>query len=493
MKRLRSSSTLFLVLLLAISAYVWRLLPSQVIRGDGFVYLISQTQQEFFSRKFFYTGFELSGASLGWLFSRLYGINISWYWWTAYIVMLVTNALFYWLAFTIFKRPLLAFVAAIFFALNFFGNWDMYSSHCYCFFIERIIPVLFLLPAGVYLHRFLEKKKRRDGLVSFALYFLGIGIGHWSVFITAFFLFYPLCWALFPSKGRRRPQVALLGGAYLGITIFFVLIQRIHEAGFGPTWSAVEFFFHPETYLWPQKILRQFVHWTQYPVLLSGNFITRMVGRISDMKAIEAITPYIVLLYIIVFGVVYRNLASKRALLVTVSLGTISLFFLNSFFGQYDVLYQPGSNRYLFYPTMLLAFFWALFIEVLLIGKRKLLRWTAIVLLVGYTYVNMTLIGESYMESMGYNAWTKRVYEYIQTHAQKLPLGTLVVAPYDEVGVYEAKFFTEQLAPRGIKVMSVYNTYPETNMWERVASTSAHVITLEKNKACRCITERILK
>ena len=491
-KRWLSSNTFFLVLLLAISAYTWRLLPEQVIRGDGFVYLISETQRDFFDRDFFYTGFELSAVSFGWLFSRLYGINISWYWWIAYIIMLVTHAMFYALALTIFKKPILAFVASVIFALNYFGNWDIYSSHCYCFFLERIIPVLFLLPAAVYLHRFLEKGKRREGIFSIILYVLGVGLGHWSVFIAAFFSFYPVCWALF----RRRKQVEnwLLGTTFFVITIFFVLVQQIHESGLGPDWSAINFLFHPEVYLWPQKILHQFVYWTQYPLIVSHFYnLRRLQPETSDLHALEVMTPYIVTLYVLAFYMIFHNLPKYRALLVTAIIGTISIFYVNAFFGQYDVLYQPGANRYLYYPTMLLSLFWTLFIGTVINRREKLLKGIVVMIFIGYIVINIALVRESYIETMGHNAWTKKVYEYIQLNTWFLEKDTLIIAPYDEVGVYEAIFFTEQLSSRGVKVMSAYNTYSETSMWQGEASKSAHVLMLEKNKACRCIKEIVMK
>lgn len=492
MKLPKRIDLIYLIILLVLSGFAWRFISDQVIRSDGFMYFISGKQQEFFSRDFFYTGFELSAMSLGWLLPKLYGINNSLYWWNAYVVMLFTNVLFFWFAKTIFKKSFLAFSASLLFALNYFGNWDLYSTHCYCFILERIYPVLFLLPSAVFLHKFLELRNSRDFKWSLLLFFIGLGIGHWSLFITAFFLLYPICWAIFKQHSSERVKDSIRGLTYLGITLFFVFIQRVHESVFQLKWSAIDFLLHPEVSAWPEKVVRQFVHWTQYPVLLQGDLHALMVSKISNASATAGVTPYIVFLYVLVFVIIYKALPQKRALLVTALAGTASIFFINVFFGQYDVFYQPGSNRYLYYPTMLLALFWTLFLEVLIVGQKSVLKTIAITLVVGYALINMRLIQESYIESMGYNTWTKRVYEYIKTHAKGAPRGTLIVAPYDEVGFYESTFFTQQLKSKGVRVMSIY-TYPGTDMWEHVASTSSHVIILEKNKECGCIKEHVLK
>lgn len=492
MKFIRRIDLIYLLILLVTSAYVWRFIPDQVIRSDGFMYFISAKLQEFFSREFFYTGFEVSAMMLGWVFSNLYGINIGWYWWSAYAVMLLTNALFFWFAKTIFKKSLLAFVASLLFSLNYFGNWDLYSTHCYCFILERIYPVLFLLPSGVYLHRFLEKRNSRDFKLSLVFYFVGLGLGHWSLFITAFFLLYPISWAVFQRKSKERVKDCIRGMSYLGITVFFVLIQRVHESVFKLKWSFIDFTFHPEVSLWPEQVIRQFVHWTYYPVLLQGDITARLVSKIPNLSATIAATPYIVFFYILAFFIIYRALPKSRALLMTTIFGTACIFFVNVFFGQYDVLYQPGANRYLYYPNMLLSLFWTLFIEAFIATRFKVLKGIALMLIVGYVLVNSTLIEQSYTDSMKYNLWTKRIFEYIQIRAPLAPRNSLVVAPYDEVGFYESTFFTEKLSPKGIKIMSVY-TYPGTEKWEAVASSSAHVIFLEKDQSCQCIKERRIK
>lgn len=483
---------IYLIILLITSGYVWRFIPDQVIRSDGFMYFISSKLQEFFSREFFYTGFELSAMVLGWVFPKLYGINNSWYWWTAYVTMLFTNVLFFWFAKIIFKKSLLAFVASLFFALNYFGNWDLYSTHCYCFILERIYPVLFLLPSGVFLHRFLERRNSKDFKFSLILYFIGLGIGHWSLFITSFFLLYPISWAIFQGHNAERIKDVIRGLTYLVITIFFVLIQRIHESVFQLKWSFADFILRPEVSLWPEQVVRQFIHWTHYPVILQGDLHVRMVSKISNAAVTAGVTPYIILLYVLIFFIVYRVLPQRRALLITTLFGASGIFLINVFFGQYDVLYQPGSNRYLYYPNMLLSLFWALFVETLIVQRKRLLNVITIMFVVGYVVINSTLIKESYIDSMRHNLWTKRVYEFIQTRAPLAPWGTLIVAPYDEVGFYESTFFTEQLSSKGVRIMSVY-TYPGTDMWESIASSSAHVILLRKNESCQCIKEVILK
>lgn len=407
--------------------------------------------------------------------------------------MLITNALFFWFALTLLKKPLLAFIATLLFSINYQGNWDMYSSHCYCFFIERIIPVLFLLPSAKFLHEYLEKKRRRDAVLSFLLFFLGIGIGHWSVFATGFFLFYPISWSLFARKEKQRMKVALLGFLYLGITVFFVLIQRIHESGFVLKANMIDYLLHPGTYQWVEKIIRQFVYWSNYPILLPGILNIRMISMVNNIPAILSITPYVIIAYLLAIFTIYRSMHKRRSILIGTLLAIISIFYVNSFFGQYDVLYQPESNRYLYYPTMLLSIFWTLFLEVLLTQKKKWSYVLVVILISGYLMINARLIREAYVDSQQYNFLTKKVFEYIQKKAPSMKAGTLIVAPYDEVGVYESTFFTEQLKSKGITVMSSYNTYSNVESWENVAKKSSHLIMLEKDTTCHCIREHVIR
>lgn len=481
---------LFLIGLLLVLAYIpWKQLLELVIRGDGFVYMISSSINTFFSRDYFYTGFELSAAALGWLLPKLYKTNISYYFYTSIFAMMFINTLFYILLRVITKHKFISFLGALLFAVNYFGNFDMYSQHCYCFFIERIIPVNFMIPAFIFLHLFLEKQKTKYYLISLLLYFIGIGIGHFSVLFTAPYLFYPFFWHKFKNKKMSlKIKGFWTGGPYLLLSGFFVLIQRIHEAGFEKKIGLLEFLLSPHITQYPEKIVRQLVYWSQYEPIVR-HFDQSSLQGIFDIKNAVSSTSYIVGLYILIAFIIYKNLPRLRALLFTTIFATASIFYLNSWFGQYDVLFQSGTNRYLYYPTILLVVFWTLFLSTLWQHKYRYLKIVAILVVIAYYLLNWKMISDNFRSILSWDRSTKVTYQHMTAMRDRLSKGTLVVAPYPEVGVYESTFFTEQLG-KGVIFLGEENPYKD---WKKIASSSSTVIMLNYDNKCDCIKEQKIK
>lgn len=491
LKKVKLSDLFFIGLLLVFAYIPWRHLPEMVIRGDGFVYMVSSTLNEFFNRKYFYTGFELSAELLGTLLPKIFKTNISFYFYTSLSVMMFINILFYILLRVIVKRKFISFLGALLFAVNYFGNFDMYSQHCYCFFMERIIPMIFMIPAFLYLHLFLEKQKSKYYLISLLLYFLGIGIGHFSLLFTAPYLFYPFFWHIFTKKIDKKSLIKgiAISISFLTISIFFVLIQKISYSQIGPQKGIIQYFLSFQENNYTEKILRQLSYWSQYGSVIRS-FDPSSSYRSLDIKSASENTVYVAILYCIVALVIYKKLPKMRYMLFTVIFSIIVIFYLNAWFGQYDVLYQPDANRYLYFPTILLVMFWTLFLWVLLQWKNGLIKLFAVLLFFMYYLLNWLLISSAFKDVLSWDRSTKVTYNYMTSMREGLKKGTLVVAPYPEVGVYESQFFTEQLGNKEVEFLAEYHPYRD---WNNVATLSAAVIRLHYYKKCDCIKEQKIK
>lgn len=444
----------------------WRRLPELTIRGDGFVYLISQTHHWFFSLPLFFTGFETSAVSFGWLFSHLYGAHIPYYLLTGLIVMLGISLLFYLFAFLIFSKRIAAFAAAIIFSISYYGQWDMYSTHCYCFFLERIIPMLLILPSLVFLQIYLVSLRKTAYYLSLVFYFFGVGISHFTVLFTTFFVAYPMCYFLFTyPQVKQRIKGVLVGLSYASLSIFFILIQQINEKGHDRPWGGLEFFVDIGKYHWPEKILIQLVHWSTY-----SEHVNSQVGLI-------------VFLYISAACVTYAMLPKFRGLLIAAIIGILGNFYLNAYFGQYEMLTQPGPNRYLYFPTYLLSLFWGLFLyAVFLKSKNTVTIIVGLFLVVIYYYANNYFITRAFDESIYFNRPAKTLYGYLVSIRDTVTPDTVIITPA-EIGFYESTFFSEQLWHGSVKITQ---DIPESSM-------SAHAIRLYYNKTCNCVTEETIK
>lgn len=481
---------LLVSLLLIIAFLSWRQMLGQVIRSDGFVYMLADTQQEFLSRRYFYTGFENAAIFLGIFLPKLFGTSMYLYFAFSLTYMLLIDVLFYIFARVLFKKRLFAFSATLIFALNYFGNFDMYSQHCYCFFIERITPVPFLLTAFLLLHVFLEKRKKRFLLFSLLSYFVGIGIGHFSLLFTGPYVLYPFFWHAF-RKGAVKSlwKGFSVGAAYGVISVFFVLIQRIHEPGFGPKLGLFAYFMNPTQTHYPLKIIRQLTHWSQYPPIFH-NLTYLYPINLLDRASAEQLDPYIVVLYVIIMVVIWKALPTLRALLATTVLGTLSVFYLNAWFGQYDVFYQPGASRYLYFPNILLSLFWMLFLVAIFTRWKTYGKALAGMVLLVYCAINIYLIYSDFKQITFWDLSTKSLYSYVVQTRRNLVAGTLIVVPRPEFWTQEEEFFTTHLGKGEVRYISENNGVEK---WEDVASSSAHVVKLSYDTSCECVKEEKIK
>lgn len=489
LKRKWRTDIILVVLLIILSFYAWRLLPEQYIRGGSLVYLTSYQQNSWYARAYPYTGFQTSAILASTLSTKLFGANMSLYWWAELVVMFVTYVFFYIFIKVVTKRSFAAFAATLIFAVNYFGNFNM-AVDCYCHLAERTIVVPLLLISFTFLHLFLEKTKKYFFVLSLAFYFLAIGLAHFNLLFTAPYVLYPIFWYLFNHKKIKDILKGLLIGlSYMGISVFFVLIQNIADPGVNGLAPFFQYLFHPQKYHYLEYMLRQLVYWSQYPPIIDSllhSYTNELQNVVGVLNAIQ-ITPFISVVYIFASIYIYKKLPKQRAMLFTVIFATAIIFYLNAWFGQYFVAQQVGSNRYLYLPTILLAIFWSFFLWAAF-WRQKRFYIIALLILTIYFYINTILLNDSFFTMTWQNDHTKVLTDHFVSIRKNLAKNTLIVTEFPVITYWEAAFYTDQLGKGEVRIMT-----EDDSSWKDVATTSAHVIRLEYDKECKCAKETKLK
>lgn len=491
----KNDEDIFILLVLVILIFnAWQKLLILTIRADGLLYMLSKSHVEFFIlRPWFFTGFENSAMIVGLIFSKTLGANIPLYYWVTLIVLSAISIMWYLAIKQISNKKIVGFSAALMFAINYFGVWDMITSHCYCFFLERVIPVLFLIPSFIFLHKFLVTKNNKALYRALILYFLGIGFGHFVVMFTPLFLFYPIFWFIFEYKNiKEKIKGFKFGLFFLLISAFFILIQQINESALGPhNWTFMQFLLNPVKYQYIKKIFLQLVYWSQYPLIIKNYAENSLQSIIEPAKAYQVITNF-VLVYVIAAIVIYRKLPKQRALMLTTLFGTLTIFYLNAYFNQYDMVSFSGASRYLFFPSFLLTLFWTLFLWAVFWQKKNRLTILGTCFLALFYVVNIWLIEGNFSYILFWDRPAKAVFNFVASERPILKKNTLVIAPYPEFGPQESMFFTEQLGKDEVRYMSVHNS-DDIDTWEKQASKSAHVVKLSYDEKCNCVLEEKIK
>ena len=492
----------FVFLILCLTYFFWRFLPNQMIRGDGYVYLVQSFRDTYTSSlPVRLLSFDISPAILSWPLVKSFGLNISAYYNVALFFMLVINMAFYYLALIIFKNKFVATITTLIFATNYIGQWEMYASHMYAFFMERIPLMLLLIPSLIFLHLFLEKKQRKCYPISLALYFLGIGIAHWGVIFSAPYFLYPFFWYLFNNRKKIWLGVKV-GLPYLLISGLFVGLQFWKYGGYGPSdWTFLGFLLHPAKYHYFADMLRQLVYWSEFPVILIG--FKRFVGYLLDGQLVgpiyngdpfsllnvpnaKMITPWIISIYFLLSVYLYSRLPKFRTLLLTVIFGAGTIFFLNAYFGQYIIASQAGVNRYLYLPTYLLSLFWGLvFYGFFWRFNNRARKLFGILLLIIYLDMNYFLIDRTYAANADYLSPTKIIYTAIVHEFPRWKKGTVVVvSPLKYFGSYEVQFTNDQLGK------GVVRFFDDDEFLNQKFDKKTKIVRMRYDLGCSCVLIR---
>lgn len=480
--------------LILLAFYPWHQLPLLTIRPDGFLYLTS-SEQNLIHGSSLWVGIEGTAILWGIVLTKLFGVNMSLYFGFELIAMLIIDVFFYFMVKAITKKSWIAFISALMFSVNYIGLWDMHSAHCYCWFMERPIDMLLLMPSFALLHLFLEKGAKKYYLISLFLYFIGVGGAHFLFLFTGPFLLYPIFWHVFSKrKFIEKIKGLRISLSYLALTILFLLGQDTIQKGVGGNKGLMDFLLHPEKSQYFYKILMSFVNWTQLPALIISMHNNPYANPLSVAQHAGNLiwfTPYIVVAYVLAFIIIYFKLPKLRALILTCLVGSFTISFLSIYATTHFDPSQFGPSRYLYLQTYLLTIFWTLFLWSLYLINGKFIPIIIGTVIVYYS-VNVMLIQKSFNVSIVENISTRAIFSKLEDLMPKLRDNTLIIGTYPEISGTEADFFTEQLGKGKIRVMSDFNRINPIP-WQEEASKSSHLIKLKYDQNTKRVIEEKIK
>lgn len=481
----------FVILLILLLGYTWRLLPQTVIRSDGFVHMLQNEQNRFWDQDFWFTGIEVGPSILGAILPKLFGPHISLYLWFELAFILLIGILFYILVRVITKSQLIAFAATLIAGVNYFGMWEVYGSSCYCYFLERVINMPFMIVSLLFLHLYLVNNKKLYLILSFLLYFIGIGLGHVELILTPAFMLYPFWWFVFRSFRKDRKEAwkgLLIGAVYFLISAGIVWAQRITYGNWGPGWTLTEFALNPAKYDYFKAMALQLVYWSDYLPLWGFYSSPDVLSRFSLQHATASI-PYAIVIYAFVFLFLFVRLPKLRALLLTCFTSVPAIFFLNAYV-KLDTIIVPNSNRYLYFPTFFLNIFWGIFVWFVFFKHGDARRLLGIVILIVYYAINATLLDNIFHRTFELNTSTKALFEHVIQTRDKLYLNTMVIATYPEFWVQESNFFTQTLGKGTVRYYTENTAYRD---WKTMIPNYKHVIKIHYDEMCDCVKETKIK
>ena len=510
-KKYFKSFCLPVLLLIILVSYTFRDMPKMLIEGEGFYWLVKGTQDPFWqSIPRSLANFELSAAFVGTLLTKLFGANLYLYNWVWFFVMMLIYISLFFLVYVITKNKLVAFSASLIFAVNYVAQWG-YLGWTYTSFLERTITIVFLLPSFLYLHLYLEKRYLKHYLTSVILFFLGIGIGQWGLLFGGAYIVYPLFWHIFNFKDKKLFYKRILTSfTFIIICLFFLGLHYVNQSNIGPRYSFGYFLLNPQKYNYLEQTSLQLSHWSNYPNLIKGirirthginipkvTYNGTLLQFFSDSKSNKTASTKISIFYLFATLVIYLRLPKHRALLLSIILGVFIMLLTNVYFGRYVPNEQPGASRYLYMPTIWLSLFWSLFLWAVFWKEKGYFRIFGYMIIAGYYFINTILIYtnlNSRLYSVNSNNIPARdLIVYIKNMTPTLEEDTLVITPWDEMSCQVNEFLNDHIGKGRVNYMLEINSCASEGGWEKVASSSAHVIVLDYDRDRMRVIKKVIK
>ncbi len=283
--RIHHLFSLFIVIIAAIGTY-WEL-PKTFFQQDEWQTLstityyynkgISGVIKSFLPADAF-SHFNPLAAIFPWFEYILYYTNFSSYAWQSIILHIVNSVLLYTFVFFWFKRKGIAFVAALFFAVNSIPHqavtWVVNTN-------SYEVSTIFILLSLLFFQQFVSEKRHRRMHIFFSigLLFISLLFHENGIFL---FLFYPLI-VLLQQKLERKKLLPILSTVMAVFVFIFFLIRVPFFFGFLHRLPAITDITHPPIMVYPYRIVSYIFKSLAGSVIPERNliFVSEQVTRLA--------------------------------------------------------------------------------------------------------------------------------------------------------------------------------------------------------------------
>ncbi len=403
---------LFLIsLVLLLTFFTWRHILSLQFTGEswGFIgtippkgNLFEIVYQEVASLDEFTIDRILSGILI-----PKFGDQIHLYMWFQLVYMLFIDLLLYFIVKQMTGSKLAGFLTAFLFGSSFIANFETYSGGGYLYFAGRATLAVPALIAVYFLYLYLTKKfKLYFYFISLTLYAFTLMMSFFGTYFVPILITYPIVYLLFGLREIRQIfwKLILLPIPYIIITLYIIRgsLAFTNE-------SIFDFVFEKFSY-------------TLTGILQQLTVLTFPMGElflINDKFSIEyfGILVITVLIYCYAFFANSKINTQWKVLQMTALLSAIGMLFFNVYLQAAETLNTFGSTRYFYFPSIMVAIFFGIFLTGILTKGRKLLNLhLIIIILVWFSYNNVHIQRRLKTEEWVHNA-NKQTLEILRSWA----------------------------------------------------------------------------
>lgn len=431
LKSVTKIDIVFIVVIALITYISWNGILRQTIEGEGYYYF-SPTNSfilpngkvtdilhnlDNFSRFFTY------------ILEQLFGGDIQPYMTAQFIIVVLLNIAIYLCIKTITKKSWLALIAALYFSINYTGNFQFYARGHFQWFTQRVPEVFPTLASIVYLAKFVDQRTIRNYLVSLGFFTMALFMAHYTTLFLPFFVSFLAATALLGAR-KKRDRLLYLAFAIPFVVINYLIVSNssLSIGTIRPNQTLFESILQNQDIV--NKISFQLVVVTIPYSLLQ---LLAQLAKQSYQQLINTLMVPIYLFYIAAAFVLFKKKFPFFHLILACFGGLLGVLFLNVYLGRINVFNEIGQGRYYYIPGLYVGIIFASLIDTILLAhqrRHQFLKYTVVVsLLLLWIIPNTLFIWKKIHDSQRFYTATKVMFRHLNTVKNQLPDGSIVLLP----------------------------------------------------------------
>lgn len=425
----RLTHLIFILLITLATIIAWHGILNQIIEGEGYYYF-SPTNSFVIppgTIAFDITRFDNFPRASTYLLENVFEGNIQPYMNFQFIIIIFLNISIYLTLFGITKNKALAFLGAIYFGLNYSGDYQLYARGHFQWFTQRVVEFLPMLGAIFFIWQYTNTKLLKNYLVSYAFFLIALIMTHYTILFLPFFPSFLLVSAtLLHLKFRQRLKIILLSLPFIITTYLIVGNSTLGLDIIHPNQSLLESIWQTTDTL--HKISFQLV------VVTFPYSLLNLLSHITKLPNIQLVNWLILPIFIgyMAAGIyLYKNRLSYYNLLLGCFLALIGVLYINVYVNRVIIFNEIEQGRYLFIPGLYVGIIYASLICSFLnkVKAPLLSKFIFISLLLLWAVPNTFFIWNKINSSQRYFTAGRAMLTYLEQAKTNLPKDAYIMLP----------------------------------------------------------------
>lgn len=419
------------VLIIAIS-FAWHGVMNQTIEGEGYFYFSP-------THSFILPNGNVTNLAKGidnfpklsyFILENIFGGEMKPYMISLFLGILIVHISFYIFIKKITNNYLIAFLASLYFALNYSGNFQFYARGHFQWFTQRVPELVPVFISFYYYVQFLKSPKIKLFLIALSFFVLAILFNHYTTLSLPFIPAIALSSALLLAK-KNNPRVLILLSCLPFIVINYLFFKNaslsldvIH-----PNQSFLGSFLQTEDVV-PKVSFQLVVITIPYPIL----DLIRSIMKQSLQTIIFNLMILVYGIYFLILIFLYKRRSDLLYFILGSFIALILTLFLNIYLNRVKVYNEIEQGRYYYIPGIYVGIILATFLietlKSIKFTKSKPIFILIILLICSYWIISNTqLVWKKIHDSQYVFTGGKLLLDKLSQEKNNYPKDAIVMLP----------------------------------------------------------------